>query len=401
MNKEILSLILLITIVPLKTLALSFDEASKKLEAHESVKSIKNLSLSLKERSAKDGSWGDPIFKVSAKNFPKDSLKDNKTPMTGLELGVSQKISLTTKYGNIESAGIANSKAKSYEAKDKKRLLTKNLWEIIIIRRKILEEVQILNENFQWITKILKISKKLYANGRTSQQALLDIQIRKSELEGSISNKKFNLSQLDDKLEYLIDGKLNYKTVPWDLLKTTKSNPTDFKELALNEELASKDYMLKASRLNYIPDLTVSFGYTKRSNIDNNGDFIGASIAFPLPFSGKKYAKNNQAINEKYSILKQVENYKRSKKRDIQLTNKDIQKLQAEISILNGKTIKFAQNSRKITSKSYGLGNSTYLELLQSELKLQSILLKKVTLVAKRDIKKVTLKYILGESLHE
>ena len=84
-----------------------------------------------------------------------------------------------------------------------------------------------------------------------------------------------------------------------------------------------------------------------------------------------------------------------------QVLNKEVKKLLNELNILEEKTIKFARNSREITSKSYGLGHSTYVELLQSELKLQKILMHKVMLEAKRDIKRATLKYVIGESLNE
>ena len=99
--------------------------------------------------------------------------------------------------------------------------------------------------------------------------------------------------------------------------------------------------------------------------------------------------------------LKNYENYKKKKLRDVSVLTKDLKKTVSELNILKTKTLKYAQNSRKITSKSYGLGNSTYVELLQSELKLQKILMQKVMLEAKRDIKKVTLKYVKGESLNE
>ena len=99
--------------------------------------------------------------------------------------------------------------------------------------------------------------------------------------------------------------------------------------------------------------------------------------------------------------VKNFENYKRQKNRDISVLRKEIEKLLGELSILKEKTIKFARNSREITAKSYGLGNSTYVELLQSELKLQKILMNKVMLEAKRDIKRATLKYVKGEPLNE
>lgn len=395
-------LVVLFLISSVDASAITFEEAIKVLNKHESVDSVNFKSKALSEEAELKGSWGDPKFKIAAKNFPKDSLKDDQTPMTGIEFGVSQKIALTTKYGNIEDAFKSLSNAYQFEADDKKEALTKAFWEILIIKRKVSEELEILKENNTWISKILKVSKRLYSTGKTSQQALLDIQIRKSEIESELNNKKYELSQIDDRLKYLIGtSDVEETSIPWKSLKTSSDKLKDNKELSLKEKLKAKDLALTASKQNYVPDLTVSLGYTKRSNIDGNGDFVGAAISFPLPFSGEKYSKHGQAVQEKYMAVKNFENYKRQKNRDISVLNKEIDKLLGELSILKEKTIKFARNSREITAKSYGLGNSTYVELLQSELKLQRILMHKVMLEAKRDIKRATLKYVKGESLNE
>ena len=394
--------VVLFFISSMEAKAITFEKAIKALQSHESVDSVRFKSKALSEEAELKGSWGDPKFKIAAKNFPKDSLKDDQTPMTGIEFGVSQKIALTTKYGNIEDAFKSLSNAYQFEADDKKEALTKAFWEILIIKRKVSEELEILKENNTWISKILKVSKRLYSTGKTSQQALLDIQIRKSEIESELNNKKYELSQIDDRLKYLI-GTADIKTasIPWKSLKTSSDKLKDNKELSLKEKLKAKDLALSASKKNYVPDLTVSLGYTKRSDIDGNGDFVGAAISFPLPFSGEKYSKHGQAVQEKYMAVKNFENYKRQKNRDISVLHKEIEKLLGELSILKEKTIKFARNSREITAKSYGLGNSTYVELLQSELKLQKILMNKVMLEAKRDIKRATLKYVKGEPLNE
>ncbi len=395
-------LVVLFLISSVDASAITFEEAIKVLNKHESVDSVNFKSKALSEEAELKGSWGDPKFKIAAKNFPKDSFKDDQTPMTGIEFGISQKIALTTKYGNIEDAFKSLSNAYQFEADDKKETLTKAFWEILIIKRKVSEELEILKENNTWISKILKVSKRLYSTGKTSQQALLDIQIRKSEIESELNNKKYELSQIDDRLKYLIGtSDVEETSIPWKSLKISSDQLKDNKELSLKEKLKAKDLALTASKQNYVPDLTVSLGYTKRSNIDGNGDFVGAAISFPLPFSGEKYSKHGQAVQEKYMAVKNFENYKRQKNRDISVLNKEIDKLLGELSILKEKTIKFARNSREITAKSYGLGNSTYVELLQSELKLQRILMHKVMLEAKRDIKRATLKYVKGESLNE
>jgi outer membrane protein TolC len=394
-------LIILFLTATIEVNAITFDEAIKILHSHESIEAIAFKSKALSEEAELKSSWGDPKFKVAAKNFPKDSLKDDETPMTGIEFGFSQKLALTTKYGNIEDAFKSLSKAYLFEAKDKKQALTKGLWEIVILKRKIKEELSILNENYIWISKILKISKRLYSTGDTSQQALLDIQIRKSEIESEINNKKYELAQMDDRLVYLIgNSQIKEGSIPWNYLMTDSKDIKDNKEFSFKEKLNAKKFSLNASKLNYVPDITFSLGYTKRSNIDDKGDFIGAAISFPLPFSGEKYSKKGKAVHEKYMAVKNYENYKKKKSRDISIINKEIEKLLSELNVLKEKTIKYARNSREITAKSYSLGNSTYVELLQSELKLQKILMHKVMLEAKRDIKKITLKYIKGEPLN-
>lgn len=395
-------LIVLFFITSVEVNAITFEKAIIVLSTHESVDSVNFKSKALSEEAEFKGSWGDPKFKIAAKNFPKDSLKDDQTPMTGIEFSVSQKIALTTKYGNIEDAFKSLSNAYQFEADDKKEALTKAFWEILIFKRKVSEELGILRENKTWISKILKVSKRLYSTGKTSQQALLDIQIRKSEIESELNNKKYELSQIDDRLNYYIGtSEVEETSIPWKSLKTNSKKIRDNKELGLKEKLKAKEFALTASKQNYVPDLTVSVGYTKRSNIDDNGDFVGAAISFPLPFSGEKYSKHGQAVQEKYMATKNFENYKKQKNRDVSILNKEIEKVLSELSILKTETVKFANNSRKITAKAYSVGEATYNELLQSELKLQKILMQKVMLEAKRDIKRATLKYVKGEPLSE
>ncbi len=382
--------------------AITFEEAFLTLQKHESVESALFKYKAGSEEAKLKGSWGDPKFKIAAKNLPIDTLSFSQTPMTGVEFGVSQKIPLTSKYRNIKSAFESLSEAYHYEAKDKKKNLIKAFWEILILKRRLTQELSILNDNRIWIEKILKVSKRLYATGKVSQQAILEIQIRKAEVERDISNKDYELSQIEDKLIYLIgDHKVEERSIPWVSLQASTSKRVDYKELGLQEKLNAKEYSLNASRLNHIPDMTVSLGYTQRSDIDGHGDFISAAITFPIPISDERYSKYGMAMQEKFQALRHYENYKRAKSRDIALLSKEVQKLISEIEILDTKIIKFAVNSRYITSKSYGIGNATYIELLQSELKLQSILIHKVALEAKRDMKRVALKYIKGEPLHD
>ena len=155
--------------------AYTFIDAVKTIESHDSVESLTNESKAITIEGEVKGSWGDPMFRVAAKNFPYETMTDDQTPMTGIEFGVSQKIALTTKYGNIEDAFKSMGKSRGHQAVDKKEELIKNLWIVLIDDKRLNEEIIIIKENIDWIKKILKVSKRLYANGKITQQALLEI----------------------------------------------------------------------------------------------------------------------------------------------------------------------------------------------------------------------------------
>ncbi|ATH07948.1 hypothetical protein BIY24_08285 [Halobacteriovorax marinus] len=394
----------LILLFTLNAYGTSFNEALEMLSEHQSVKSMLSLSKSSYAKGDGQNSWGDPVLKIAAKNLPEDSLKRDQSPMSGIETSISQKIALTTKYSNMGDSIRAKAKAIEYSALDVGRELKVSLWNIVILERKLKEEREILKENFDWLNKIIKVTKKLYVNGKVSGQALLEIQIRKSEVEMKLSKVDYDLLKLTKSLEYLLgegNGGIDAQTIPWKILKTTSEDDFDYKALALKEKLSAEKLALSASRKNFIPDVTISVGHTKRANIDGKGDFVSGAISFSIPISSKKYAYKREQSSLHQSALFEYRNYQDSKKRDSEQLEIEYKKIKKDLEILNSKTINFAKDSRAITSKSYGLGNSSYVELLQSELKLQELLMLKSDLLSKRDSIKVQLKYKRGEKLSE
>jgi len=395
-------LVFYLWIMSFNSYAISFKEAVALLEKHELVELLQLSSELATQNARRESSWGDPQFKVAAKNYPQDDLRNDRSPMTGVEYSLSQKIPLSSKYGIMGDAQLALAQAYQHEAEDKKLALEKNLWEILIYQKKLKDELSILQENKSWIAKMLKVSKRLYSNGKTSQQALFDIGIRESEIDTQISNRSYELLQLDDQLKYLLGNRrLDQKSIPWKLLGASILSPKDHRQIALSQQIKAKELSYKAATLNFIPDITLSLGKTQRANIDGQGDFVSAAISFPLPFSSVKYAQNSQAIFERKLVEKKYENYQNEKERDVAVFRRDIKKIVKELEILDKKMISFAKNSRSITATSYGLGEASYTELLQSELKLQQILMQRIQLEALHLRTQVGLRYLLGGALYE
>lgn len=386
-----------------KSVAYTFNKAIMNLNDHPKVQSVQKHVLALEQKGRQEGSWGDPIFKISARNLTGNQIS-NVMPevMQGIEFQISQKIAITPLYGTLKKSFAELAASQKHSAQNHKRQLIRDLWINLIITRKLNEEIAILTENLNWTLKNIAISKKLYANGHISQQVLLNVQIRKSEIEIDLEDRKTELEKQKDQLKYLVDleGNLDFTSVPWNFLetKTQLKNPQDFNEKALEAKLKSNELRLKAAKLAYIPDLTFSFSYTRM--LRQKEGFISAGLALPLPLSRKKYASHSLAMFEKEKTIEELLEYKRLREYQKQKLTHDIDKQQSHLRIINQQAIAFAKNSRRITSQSYGFGRSSYQDLMQAELQLQRLLLKRSLIKAQLAKNQISYKYLVGDDLY-
>ena len=383
----------------------TFNKAVMNLEAHPSIQSIEKQSLSLKQKGRKEGSWGDPTFKVSARNFTGNEISNSAGDpfvMQSIDFQVSQKIALTPTYGTLRKSFIELANAKQYFAQDHKRQLIRDLWINVIATRHINEEMTILKENLDWTVKNIAISKKLYTNGSIPQQVLLNVQIRKSEIESHLESKKFELKQQKEQLKYLVDlkGSLDIASIPWNFLETASTqNLKDFRLMALEAQLKARQLRLKAARFAYMPDLTLSLSYTRM--LKHNEGFLSAGVLLPLPVSRKKYASARSAMFEKGQSVEELLEYKRSKEYQKQIFTHNMAKSRSQLRIIDQQAIAFAKNSKMITSKSYSFGRSSYQSLLQSELQLQNLLIKRSLIKSELAKNQISYKYLIGDHLGE
>lgn len=400
--KSIKTILLVLLIYPSLSFgkSISFKDALDNIRKHPQISAINHKANSLESMAKVAGSWGAPTFKVAAKNFPSDSYDSTKTPMTGVEYSISQKLSFSTSFSKKERAMLLASESAGFESKLKVQEMAASLWSLLISKRRLKETVKIYEENLKWLSNTYNVSKKLYSSGKISQQALLEFQIRISSLETEIRNTNFQIEEVDESLSYLIgaDLKIDLKTVPWDsLLTTTKVN--DYEESSLVKQVASQDSLISSQALSFLPDPMISIGYTKREFEDGLGDFLSAAISFPLPISSKDFGLYEKAISDRSIAQMKLEDYKLKKKFLVKKSLIKLKKISSEVATLESSSIVFAENAKKITSKSYSLGEASYVELLQSELKLRDLQIRKISLEAEKLNTATELKRISGANL--
>lgn len=386
--------------------AYSFKDVAVRIYKHEKIEAMLAQAHAIKDEGRARSSWGDPKLNIAARNFPVKNLVADESNMTGIEFGVAQNFPLSTKNQHIQNSYNLLSKSAELEAIHQRRALLQLLWNLAILKRNLQKDEGILKENLVWIENILAVSNKLYANGKLTQQAVLELQVRKAQLEAELSNKKHERENVNERLNYLYGAEgeeLDLATVPWKLLElSNQNNPTeDFKLKSLEAIAKASDSKQRAQKLSFIPDVTVSASYMKRhENFQDVGDFVGVGLTFTLPLSSKEYGEFDKAVNERVQSQKALKDYRWLRKTEIAGLRHQIMKITDELSILNKQAIVYASSSRDITAKSYGLGNTSYIELTQSELNLLKLLLRKTNLEAQLASKQIELKYLQGEDLH-
>lgn len=393
------NLFIISTILPF-ILGFSFRNAVEAITQHTATQSLQEAAQVRHYQGLKSSSWGDPIAKVSSKNLPFTYLNGTRTPMTGVEFGISQKIPLTARYKLISESFSLSQQALIKQAKDKKRALVTMLWQILITEKKLTTEKKILQENRMWLRKTLNVAEKLYTNGKATHRNLLDIQMREAEIVVAMNNRDHETKEQRAKLKYLTGSNtdIDPASIPWHLLTTQSIESTrDFKEQALHDTAQAKAKMSASLKLAFIPDMTLTAGYRH----DGQGDFLSLTISLPLPLSQSRSAAYAREIHEEKQATLILVDYQKFKNSKLASLHHKSQKIMAELQILTEKILQLAKNSRSLAFTSYRLGKSSYAELLQAELKLQNILLRQATLHSQLASTQLKQKYLKGEKLYE
>tara|TARA_R110000868_G_scaffold411568_1_gene705395 strand:+ start:6072 stop:7274 length:1203 start_codon:yes stop_codon:yes gene_type:complete len=364
--------------------SINFAEAQKRVLEHELVKSSKFQVKSQEEAAEIAGAWGDPMISVGAMNLPLDhGLKRDVTPMSGLTIGLAQKVPLGARASKKEDAAMAKAKQLSYQTEFTSQKLLANFWGQLIATRRQTRDLAFLKENESWLKSMVQVSKKLYSNGKISQQALLDIQIRTQQVQSAISEKEAFIEQISSNIAYMLGSSERVSVIgtPWEKIKSTVVQD-DLQQQAFKSAVMAAELEQSAARWARLPDATIGLNYVKRSNIDGRGDFVGINISMPLPFGATRSSSETMAANQWLSAKSNLRNYEQNKTSTLYTLAQEAKALEEQIS-LTQKSLSFARTAKEVSSKSYRLGGISYFDLLQSELRLQEMEFKANELTAK------------------
>ena len=180
-------------------------------------------------------------------------------------------------------------------------------------RNHLKEKLAIVKSSLGWIRQVDRSTQRRYSTGKVNQINLLEVKVRKAELESQIQVLLYKIAQTESQVGYMIGAGMptSIERVPWSRLNKHKDHiKKDYRELALQKETKAAQSKLRAMQLSYVPDLTIGAAYSSRENLDGHGDFISGFVQFSLPLWGETANKVGAARAVAIQKSAMFDNYK-------------------------------------------------------------------------------------------
>lgn len=278
------------------------------LKNNPELKAAEYMYQSTQYNSRASGSLPDPIVSIGAMNLPANSMAFNETPMSGINLGISQKIPWMGKLGHQKSMAGVKSMAAKAEVDIYRNQLMRRVTDTYLEFSYWSLSLPIIDEYHKLLEAAHGIAEVRYANGEILAQDMLKAGSMMSRAEVRLLNarqKKYssliNLRRItgDFELTDQLNPFLSKPDSPNREKHTIENNPM-LGKLALNVEKSKVNR--KLSRSEYWPDLMLGVDYRIRDKVVgdpvNGADYLSFKVGITLPLWFFKKQNNNTKAAE-------------------------------------------------------------------------------------------------------
>lgn len=249
------------------------------------------------------GALPDPMVRLDLNNVPTSDWDFSSTPMSGRQLGISQRLPWPGLRAARERVATAAAAAGAARAVDREARIVhdvKRAWfDLAFLDRAI----TITGRNEQLLADFVRIAQTKYAVGRGLQQDVLKAQVSQSGLKERLIVLRARRRQAEASLNAAVDRDLDTPVgISEELIPTQlRFDARELEELALqghpalaalSHDVERWESVSAASRLEARPDFELSAAYRQRdfsSDPVRGSDFVSAAIAVSLPvWRGRK-----------------------------------------------------------------------------------------------------------------
>lgn len=333
------------------------------------------------------GSLPDPMLKVALSNVPTDSWAMDRTPMSGTELMLTQKIPFPGKLGLKKN--VARDLARKAESKWESARdfvvaeLKHNYYQLYLLQKSI----QVTQENKALLQDFAQIASTRYSVGKGIQQDVLKAQVEVSKM----TDKLITLQEAKSVAQARINVLLNRSPQdplgrPQDLVfRKMDLREKQLQDLALdsNPALLGMAFSVKASessyrlaRREYLPDFTLSVSYRMRDEVKMDPvrgvNFFSASagINIPLYSWSKQKRKVQQKELELESARRTFDSRENTLKLGVSRLFYSLVRYQEEVQLYQTAILPQARQSLESARSAYQVDKVDFLTLLNNQVTL-------------------------------
>jgi len=373
------------------------------------------LSDAARERIRPAGALDDPRFRYEASNVPTGDLDFDSTPLSGHQLGLSQRVPFPGLLSNREAAARAGAEAAAFALANEEVSVASAVeiaWAELGFSQRAL---RITVRNIELLRQLAQIAEARYRVGTGLQQDVLRAQVELTALldeelgrRAAIERASARFAALLDlseitrlpKTEALLDG----SPVPALADLNASLEASNARLLALKAETLEAERLVEVVKLEGYPDFDLGVGYRVRRNVVgdpvNGDDFIGASVTVRLPVNRAKW---DARVAERHALLRRSEAAYRAERAGLlgalRSAHADLTRADSESALLRTGLVPQARQSLASSRSGYEVGRIDFLSLLDSQVRSLNAELRLVRAEADRRQAFAMLEAALGETL--
>ena len=367
------------------------------------------------ERVYPAGALPDPRFRYELSNLPTGDFDLDSTPLSGQQLGLSQRLPFPGLLGRQLDAARAAADASEEELGDESRRIAaavERAWVELGFAQRALD---VTLENIDLLRQLAKIAEAKYQVGQGLQQDVIRAQVALTELLDERLLREAAIRATEARLANLLD--LTPET-PFSrtaslreaaplpelpsLLERLESTSPRLRALAQRVEEA--EHRKSVAQLEGYPDFDFGLGYRIRKRVMGDpvdgDDFLGAGVTIRLPVDRRKWRSH---VAERDALLRRSEaQYRRFRaalRGSLRARHADLERADREIALLENGLLPQARQSLDSSRSGYEVDKVDFLSLVDSQVRLLNAQLRLERSIADRRAAFAAVEATVGEPL--
>lgn len=406
-----------ISVLPLRANELDLDALIQ-----EALKNNPNLSVlrarlsALEAKIPQAGALDDPSFRFEASNIPLSNFDLNRTPMSGNQLMVSQKLPLPGKQRARERAAQFATDAVAWQLRDRERAIANAVKQPFFSLAYLTRAIAITQKNRVLLQDLVRIARTKYAVGKGLQQDVLKAQVSLSELDAQLIGLRAKKQLAEARLNAVLNRSLQSPIgAPPDTIGLSPAPlAADALHKIADEARPSLHAMarwvamwranVEVAQRDYWPDVTLNLSYRQRGFApkDPGRDFISFGVGIQVPIFARR--KQRQQIAEARANLREAEAREAAERQRIHY---DIQRLVIEATqhrenaeLFRTAMLPQAEQSLASALSGYRVDKVDFLTLLDNHMTLLNFEIAYYRHVIAHEKRVADLEAVVGRPLH-